>query len=45
MQNKAQQNIKQSRRNCEMKQQFLWAVTFIVTEKQNKLLWWRHNKL
>jgi hypothetical protein len=38
----------QSRRNCEIKQQFLWTVTFIfVTEKQqkNKLLWWRHNKL
>jgi hypothetical protein len=35
----------QSRRNCEIKQQFLWAVTFIfVTETKIIFLWWRHNK-
>jgi hypothetical protein len=38
MRNKAQQKTEQSRRNCEIKQQFLRAVTFIfVTEKQQKI--------
>jgi hypothetical protein len=30
MQNKAQQNLNKADENCEIKQQFLWTVTFIL---------------
>ncbi len=30
MQNKAQQKLNKADENCEIKQQFLWTVTFIL---------------
>jgi hypothetical protein len=48
MQNKAQQKLNKADENCEIKQQFLWAVTlYFCNWKTTKdiFLWWRHNKL
>jgi len=37
MQNKAQQKLNKADENCEIKQQFLWSVTFIFVTGKTKI--------